>query len=539
MDGRFFWQRTWETEVGTTFQSNFETVTKNYVVDYLSIANRDILVTEDGSFTQRYVYDENSTRISAEYGYAAGTKRGEGGENLQSDFAANDVRKVWYRASHLGSTLFAVGENGKVISHTIYDPWGNPLTETYTDTNSSGIDNANNYTGYTWDEVLDLYFAQNRFYDPADHRFTQEDHIKDGENWYRYCGNEPVNSTDPDGYSSKYRYVHVNGAQIRSSANDTLNNVKFTVNKNTMVIYEGNYVYVNGEKWARVKHTEYWGWIKANHLGNEPIGLTPAQIQAPANYLPSNPGMVRYKSDSYRLYVPAIKNGSNTDMAPAQYTFYSKEDTSWNETNWAAVGMTELESGADVGDVLPSGSAPSMFALMGLQLANSALKNTVTIKLHARMYKHALFENQMVLKLGFRIERQREYAGSYFYYADCYPETGTFSRRFVQEQIANGFGYRDHKYADIKVSVDKQRATQDDQFYITTVNGQMKAFPIKGAGDSMTVVYQSPNYNWRYHNQWLTGASLNDQYKRAYTVPDKLKSKIISYAQTDMSITGL
>ena len=201
MDGRFFWQRTWETEVGTTFQSNFETVTKNYVVDYLSTANRDILITEDGSFTQRYVYDENSTRISAEYGYAAGTKRGEGGENLQSDFAANDVRKVWYRTSHLGSTLFAVDENGKVISHTIYDPWGNPLTETYTDTNFSGIDNSNNYTGYTWDEVLDLYFAQNRFYDPADHRFTQEDPIKDGENWYAYCGNNPINGVDPFGTS--------------------------------------------------------------------------------------------------------------------------------------------------------------------------------------------------------------------------------------------------------------------------------------------------------------------------------------------------
>ena len=70
---------------------------------------------------------------------AAGTKRGEGGENLQSDFAANDVRKVWYRTSHLGSTLFAVDENGKVISHTIYDPWGNPLTKTYTDTNSAAL----------------------------------------------------------------------------------------------------------------------------------------------------------------------------------------------------------------------------------------------------------------------------------------------------------------------------------------------------------------------------------------------------------------
>ena len=52
-------------------------------MDYLSTANRDILVTEDGSFTQRYVYDENSTRISAEYGYAAGTKRGEGGETCK------------------------------------------------------------------------------------------------------------------------------------------------------------------------------------------------------------------------------------------------------------------------------------------------------------------------------------------------------------------------------------------------------------------------------------------------------------------------
>ena len=37
----------------------------------------------------------------------------EGGENLQSDFAANDVLKVWYRTSHLGSTLFAVDRNGK------------------------------------------------------------------------------------------------------------------------------------------------------------------------------------------------------------------------------------------------------------------------------------------------------------------------------------------------------------------------------------------------------------------------------------------
>ena len=266
MDGRFFWQRTCETEVGTTFQSNFETVTKNYVVDYLSIANRDILATEDGSFTQRYVYDENGTRISAEYGYAAGTKRGEGGENLQSDFAANDVRKVWYRASHLGSTLFAVDENGKVISHTIYDPWGNPLTETYTDTNFSGIDNSNNYTGYTWDEVLDLYFAQNRFYDPADHRFTQEDPIKDGENWYGYCGNNVVNYSDWAGLaSSNTRYVATDNVYMRSGAG-TSYNVLATLQYNTAVTYLNEKKNNNNYNWAKVQYKDKTGWIADKYL---------------------------------------------------------------------------------------------------------------------------------------------------------------------------------------------------------------------------------------------------------------------------------
>ena len=205
-------------------------------MNYLSTANRDILVTEDGSFTQRYVYDENSTRISAEYGYAAGTKRGEGGENLQSDFAANDVRKVWYRTSHLGSTLFAVDENGKVISHTIYDPWGKPLTETYTDTNFSGLDNANNFTGYTWDEVLGLYFAQNRFYDAENHRFTQEDPIKDGENWYGYCGNSALSRVDPYGWEQ---------IQIREFVEKKNGTISWNSRKNNLTIkLNGTYYYL-------------------------------------------------------------------------------------------------------------------------------------------------------------------------------------------------------------------------------------------------------------------------------------------------------
>ena len=225
-DWRATWQRAWETEVGTTVQPQMETVTKNYVVDYLSIANRDIFVTEVGSFTQRYVYDASGTRISAEFDYADGTARGttnadsEYGENFQSDFAAERVEKVWYKTSLLDSTLFAVDSAGDVIAHAIYDPWGTPITETYTDSNFSGVDNLTNFTGYTWDEVLGLYFAQNRFYDAETHRFTQEDPVKDGSNWFVYCGNEPTLHVDPLGLT----VTLVAGASI-TVGNNTINEV--------------------------------------------------------------------------------------------------------------------------------------------------------------------------------------------------------------------------------------------------------------------------------------------------------------------------
>ena len=55
------------------------------------------------------------------------------------------------------------------------------------------------FTSYTYDVVLDLYFAQARFYDQNTRRFISIDPIKDGVNWYAYCGNNPVVFVDPSG----------------------------------------------------------------------------------------------------------------------------------------------------------------------------------------------------------------------------------------------------------------------------------------------------------------------------------------------------
>lgn len=119
-DGREAWQRAWETEVGTTVQPDTETVTRRYVVDYLSAANRDIFVVEEGSYTQRFVYDEKGMRVTAEFDYAPNTQRGEGGENLQSDIAVG-LGKIWYKNSQIGTAVYAVDSDCKTVSHMVAD----------------------------------------------------------------------------------------------------------------------------------------------------------------------------------------------------------------------------------------------------------------------------------------------------------------------------------------------------------------------------------------------------------------------------------
>ena len=99
----------------------------------------------------------------------------------------------------LGSTIRMTKETGETIAWADYDAWGKPRSPVDFDMNLAGVDNAVSFTSYTYDTVLDIYFAQARFYDQNDRRFISVDPIKDGVNWYAYCGNSPINMIDPDG----------------------------------------------------------------------------------------------------------------------------------------------------------------------------------------------------------------------------------------------------------------------------------------------------------------------------------------------------
>ena len=116
---------------------------------------------------------------------------------------------------------------------------GRPLEEPRLDHNFAGIKNLNNYTGYTYDYVLDLYFAQNRFYNPDTRQFITQDPIKDGMNWYVYCDANPLTRVDWLGLKpvSIRSYVESRGGEVsRLYYDDFFNAVSVTFILNNRAI---------------------------------------------------------------------------------------------------------------------------------------------------------------------------------------------------------------------------------------------------------------------------------------------------------------
>lgn len=54
-------------------------------------------------------------------------------------------------------------------------------------------------SGYYSDDDLGLDLLGARYYDPNIGRFITQDPIRDGLNWYAYCGNNPVMKVDLTG----------------------------------------------------------------------------------------------------------------------------------------------------------------------------------------------------------------------------------------------------------------------------------------------------------------------------------------------------
>ncbi len=100
----------------------------------------------------------------------------------------------WYLYNAHGDVTALTANNGTITKNYEYSSFG--VQKSATDDED---ENPYRYSGEYYDAESGYTYLQARYYDPDMGRFISEDPAMDGENWYVYCGNDPVNMVDPTG----------------------------------------------------------------------------------------------------------------------------------------------------------------------------------------------------------------------------------------------------------------------------------------------------------------------------------------------------
>jgi RHS repeat-associated protein len=98
----------------------------------------------------------------------------------------------------LGSVRGITNEYGVMEGRYEYDVFGVP----YEGEMNGGMNLG--YTGKPYDVITGMYNYGYRDYSPEVARFTTEDPVRDGANWFAYVNNDPVNWVDPWGLEQHY-----------------------------------------------------------------------------------------------------------------------------------------------------------------------------------------------------------------------------------------------------------------------------------------------------------------------------------------------
>jgi RHS repeat-associated protein len=176
-----------------------------------------------------YTYGDSNERLIAEEG-GSRTYFVTGGAGVVMEYseALSSTQPQWSKSYvYLGARLLSVitpnGGGGEYVEYHHPDRLGTRLISNATDSSVQGQSTlpygtvltaetsaatTRRFTSYDRSSATGLDYAVNRHYDAQQGRFTQVDPIGMGGaslfspqtlNLYAYCGNDPVNHTDPDG----------------------------------------------------------------------------------------------------------------------------------------------------------------------------------------------------------------------------------------------------------------------------------------------------------------------------------------------------
>ncbi|MCL1792146.1 MAG: hypothetical protein FWG40_12550 [Peptococcaceae bacterium] len=158
-------------------------------IDYTSPLLDKLVEKETNGLTYKYIY--GAEKISVDI-IEEGKKRIE-------------VDTYYVHHDRLGSTDSLTDKNRCLRSSAGYDPWGAPKKSDPLLTDCRKIDLVTEFTTYTHNPILDVYYAKARMYDAENRRFTAQDIFPGIQqnpqtlNRYAYVTNNPRTYIDPTG----------------------------------------------------------------------------------------------------------------------------------------------------------------------------------------------------------------------------------------------------------------------------------------------------------------------------------------------------
>ena len=205
----------------------------SYVYEFDELNRMEKVYRGDGKWAE-YSYDGTSARVGKTVGTAASTETEttkyynlgatvlnevsseEGnttnligaGIEARLNVSGSSITSAYFLQKNAhGDVTAAISGTERVATYD-YDAFGNTLVE------EGEINNPIRYSGEYLDEESGLIYLRARYYDPSVGRFISEDPIRDGMNWYAYCGNSPVNFYDCNGMWMEGDEKLSQGAQI-------------------------------------------------------------------------------------------------------------------------------------------------------------------------------------------------------------------------------------------------------------------------------------------------------------------------------------